>query len=1573
MIELEKVFLGNPALYKSLKKTGLTIDDKIKRFGSFLSTGDILATSSDTNTEIQGETYNTWAVHDVITDANNDIYKSVYNYYKSLYLSKGYDEETSIANAKRDSKAYKEINESEGQVFVTPQTYREILLRLGEWGDNQAAYELLINGRELTDAESKLVDTLLTNPLKLIHEGSYINDGTENYILDKMSIAMLSPRVLANTKMGVVLELMQQNNVQMLKFEGSVKSGIVDITSMLNENGDANVEGLNKLLPVTQNYKNLRRQSTTAPHHSDRTKTATQFIKIPLSNINKEALYVDKTQSEPVTGQTLINNILTSLSTLSNFDTKEVFNELGIKDENYTEVDTELFAAFLRKELSKGDTADHIIRNISTDENGDLNIALDTFANSDMFENKIVSSINKAVINRNLPGGQLIQIAGAGMSSVTVREASELRFLDIKPDGSLGEAECSVSVNLFKNVLPNYANLTYDEKVEMINALIPTIIGYRVPVQGASSVIVLKVVKILPESYGDAVILPVGFTALTGADFDVDKLFVVRHNYRLGRLKTGKLVPFKVKFNDDMSDKGLSSRWLNKVREAWYNNKFKIPAELLATMPDLKVELETNVAYVAKYQNESAVLFKKIEDLTTLKNDTKSVKSKDVLNKRITALQIQMDSVIADKNVHMELVAELELNNTENKNKIEKWLIDSGLLVSFEAFTELNIFEQNTKAAVENKLFDTYAAIMTSANNTEYNIKPNGSLKDGYLVRWANETESSTTIDNLLQYTPSFQADIKLKYATGKSGIGPFALNNSNHSLTQTFDITFKNTNDKIIKGFDITKLNRINGYDNIAITEWLSALIDAHVDIAKDPYIAKLNVNKFTYSMVATMIRCGMGGEATFKFIAQPILKEAAMLSKNAKGVFGSGENNNTILTNLHNEYKAKLKEALDKEGIAYEADEYDNISIDNPKFSYNNPFAQNKKGNFFVLDKYFNAASLARVKGSALYYHEQLNVLSSYSALNKKYATPLNQLVLASRIDTNKAGNTIAELELFVETMQNVLDDDKFNNLDKMFSYNPETNEFDKTYSNSFIGTYVINSIQNIFKILNKVKFNTTIGFRATTTEMRKYLTMPFSDKADSYKAINAALRSTVLSKYILGNLTKDTIKSLVMGDNSVARRLYSIQHDKANAEFKDYIIFDYLNVDMAEVGTTNDGVPISFELVTIPFSRDLDPNTTDLIMYELEDMAKSENEEVRNFVNDLIIYSFLTSGFKRRFTSFFEFISPNLLNTLIVGNTTQTYGEYVKQTLKSFSRPIDIASMFTDYIMPTIASNHNSRMFVPMIPKVKNDDIIRTRVNFVNKAKTFRIDSFITLTLSDISKYSNSPVGSNIDGVPIPPIYYKHTYTSATNETKDVLFRYIGFDRKSKAAIYKQVTMPSVYSKGRVILESAFNENSISDVNTALYDLTDEMDVANLTQYANKLGINMDNVQLVYNEDLMSDAEANITEESEVSELQDELDEMVDIMANLDEILDEDIEYTDDEGQPCAARGLRNKSFTKGGTWEIIKEFKGASHERGGIDIEIGNGLVKMSNKAGTVTAASGLVIAANGLIISENNIA
>ena len=126
-----------------------------------------------------------------------------------------------------------------------------------------------------------------------------------------------------------------------------------------------------------------------------------------------------------------------------------------------------------------------------------------------------------------------------------------------------------------------------------------------------------------------------------------------------------------------------------------------------------------------------------------------------------------------------------------------------------------------------------------------------------------------------------------------------------------------------------IVDLGRIYDYPTVGtkkggrILDWLSAMIKGFVDIAKDPYIVRLNVNAWTYNMVSFLLRTGKGKWA-FYFVGQPILKEMAEEVLKTKGKYGVD--------------RTKSPSQLEKEAIESVLDKYDPTGSYRKEFQYIN-----------------------------------------------------------------------------------------------------------------------------------------------------------------------------------------------------------------------------------------------------------------------------------------------------------------------------------------------------------------------------------------------------------------------------------------------------------------------------------------------------------------------------------------------------------------------------------------------------------------------------------------------------------
>jgi hypothetical protein len=96
------------------------------------------------------------------------------------------------------------------------------------------------------------------------------------------------------------------------------------------------------------------------------------------------------------------------------------------------------------------------------------------------------------------------------------------------------------------------------------------------------------------------------------------------------------------------------------------------------------------------------------------------------------------------------------------------------------------------------------------------------------------------------------------------------------------------------ISKYGFGDLDQMYGKDGRRIADWLSAMVNAHVDVAKDPYIFDLNVNHATYNYANFLLRAGMG-MSTFTFLAQQSLKNIADEINNAGGIYGGNIDGST------------------------------------------------------------------------------------------------------------------------------------------------------------------------------------------------------------------------------------------------------------------------------------------------------------------------------------------------------------------------------------------------------------------------------------------------------------------------------------------------------------------------------------------------------------------------------------------------------------------------------------------------------------------------------------------------------
>lgn len=338
--------------------------------------------------------------------------------------------------------------------------------------------------------------------------------------------------------------------------------------------------------------------------------------------------------------------------------------------------------------------------------------------------------------------------------------------------------------------------------------------------------------------------------------------------------------------------------------------------------------------------------------------------------------------------------------------------------------------------AIQNRLLDDYLDIITDVRNFD---NARASI-DTITAKIQTEllpllqTQSTTYRDSGYELTPTYQLRRKMEFTTGKSGIGPFALNITNMALTQFVKLTMRYGNG--VQAFNFGDLYEITGQDGLRIADWLSAMVNAHVDVAKDPYIFDMNINSATYKFVNFLLRAGKG-LSTFTFIGQPAIKDLANLIQNANGMYGNNiksrqfgkkKSYEDAWTKTFTKYSEMLKAKIN-------TGDFSEFSSDEEKTKYitmaielykNTSLSKIDENSMNVDDEFKNIFNLSYAKSvlqnpySIKGLCHQILALQAYLRI-EPYANELSNLVKVSRIDTEKFGNNIADQINFKNTFDN------------------------------------------------------------------------------------------------------------------------------------------------------------------------------------------------------------------------------------------------------------------------------------------------------------------------------------------------------------------------------------------------------------------------------------------------------------------------------------------------------------------------------------------------------------------------
>lgn len=732
-------------------------------------------------------------------------------------------------------------------------------------------------------------------------------------------------------------------------------------------------------------------------------------------------------------------------------------------------------------------------------------------------------------------------------------------------------------------------------------------------------------------------------------------------------------------------------------------------------------------------------------------------------------------------------------------NRLREAGLDDETIVRkvYERYNGKTDFEANSKEANENMLLDMYISVISNPLNFAEARQPLDTVTDYLKDTILKEVDTITgqgkrTSKSQLYYaTPAFQSRTKAELNGGKFGIGPFALANAHQVLTQLVKLRFKPN--KILRDYGISNLYGIQSNDRnkINILDWLSALINAHVDVAKDPYIIRLNVRKLTFNMTNFLIRSGKG-ESTFYFLPQQILKDFAIEYDKYSGFYNVDTQNKNpeslAYKTIWNTYFEKAK-SLSK-------GKYDQL------LDFLNDKGVGVKQRATMFDVNYLKKQLKKEETFDWYYN-QLLIMKTYQELNP-FSRSLSELTTLSQIDTKRFGNNFGLQSAF---------------LDKWKQFMVEQQVFEdpiKVFSNTFLGKKMQDAL-----IFPRIAFqNTMIRLTPEFENLRtliEFYTKGYAISDDTYinnitRSMEATYKAGFFNKYLAENGIK--LSSLLGGPNSISKRLDKIKSDVRSGKYPDLLSSDgsFENVLINNIfsrpkeDTTELNGP---DFIAYKPNKSGDNNLENEIIRAWEELWDSDYKEIRDFAKDLALYAFYTSGDAFGKNNIFRYV-PNSIREEI------GYFDYIRDLERNPDDAVKDIKVFqvikdlwwNDHVVPTIDYYvlDSSRETIeeegrPVYRALPHEDSGFTVVN--KKGVEVQIPGII------YDKKSQSIISFNQNGQPIFPPFKKVKLDRNNDPRTTFLYEYIGIN-EDDAPVYRLINKKGMSYRGNILIESGRNRS-------------------------------------------------------------------------------------------------------------------------------------------------------------------
>ena len=395
------------------------------------------------------------------------------------------------------------------------------------------------------------------------------------------------------------------------------------------------------------------------------------------------------------------------------------------------------------------------------------------------------------------------------------------------------------------DVVDNKRVLNYDASLANLNKAIKTkewlnkygklieLPGVRIPTQGPNSLISATVAEFLPEFAGPMIILPTEIVSQSGADFDIDKLFMMFKNIANYRGSVEEIV-YDKSVTESSQDLNLQLSSLEKELKPLNETIVNLWVDYKKWMEEksgVNTELEREYEDVKNLKKEIDDLYKQKQDIFNNKDLSFSQKKKlhIEIDSQIETLKTFRAEQFSDINQRLSSFYQSEVKDKISKDKLQQEKHEDYLNKIAAAQTNYDNKEAQvivvqkkingkTSKGLENKIFNLFNERILMPDNINNLVTPN-TIDSVEPLAKAASTKIKTSFDKLNSYrNESTSADGKItktsifdyrfnlgvhqENSVGKDALGVAAVTATFYALFTTFGATIQGVNAEKQKAF---------------------------------------------------------------------------------------------------------------------------------------------------------------------------------------------------------------------------------------------------------------------------------------------------------------------------------------------------------------------------------------------------------------------------------------------------------------------------------------------------------------------------------------------------------------------------------------------------------------------------------------------------------------------------------------------------------------------------------------------------------------------------------------------------